>query len=91
MSRLFTTFACSGLIAASVLGGEAFAAQPQIPAQIPAHKAFAQPPANGAACMHNSRLVSHVAYLPVDPSETLPCGHLLSTDTVLTVHHWDKT
>ncbi len=91
MSRLFTTLACSCLIAAAVFSGQASAAQPQIAAQVPAHKAFAQPPVDGAACMNNSRLVSHVAYLPVDPSQTLPCGHLLSTDTVLAVHHWDKT
>lgn len=87
---LFTTFAGSCLIAATVLTGQALAA-PLSPAQVPAHRAFAQPPAAGAACMNSGRAVSHVAYVPGEPSQTLPCGHLLSTDTVLTVHHWDKT
>ena len=90
MSR-FTSFASAWFFAATILAGQAIAAQPQTQAQVAAHKAFAQPPVNGSACMNNSRLVSHAAYLPVDPSQTLPCGHLLSTNTVLTVHHWDKT
>ena len=84
-----TTLACSALFAATVFSGQAVAAQPQAP--VPAHRAFAQPSSAGTACMNNNRLVSHVGYLPVDPAQTIPCGHLLSTDTVLTVHHWDKT
>ncbi len=89
MSRLpkITSF---WFFAATVTSFQAVAASP-VPAQIPAHKAFAQPSVGGTTCMNNSRLVSHVAYLPADPAQTLPCGHLLSTDTVLTVHHWDKT
>ena len=89
MSR-FTTTARLWFFAATVVSLPAMAASP-VPAHLPAHKAFAQPPAGGTACMNASRMVSHVAYLPADPAETLPCGHLLSTDTVLTVHHWDKT
>ncbi len=91
MSRLFTIFAHGFLTAACVLGSHAFAAQPQTLAKLPAHKAFTRPATEGASCMNNSRRLSHVSYLPVDPSQTLPCGHLLSTDTVLTVHHWDRT
>ncbi len=87
----FTPLACGFLLAATFVAGQALAAQPLVSAQVPAHKAFAHSPAPGTACMNDSRLVSHVAYLPVDPAQTLPCGHLLSTDTVLTVHHWDKT
>ena len=83
--------ACNLVIAATVLAGSANAAQPTPAGQMPTRRAFAQPSAAEAACMNNSRLVSHVAYLPVDPAQTMPCGHLLSTDTVLTVHHWDKT
>ena len=87
----FTTLMSSCAVAVSLLAGQALAAQPQMPVQAPAQRAFAQPAAPGAVCMNNGRLVSHVAYLPVDPAQTMPCGHLLSTDTVLTVHHWDKT
>ncbi len=86
-----TTSTCGFLFAATVFAGQAFAVAPQAPAQAPAHRAFAQPSDGGTACMNNARLASHVAYLPVDPGQTIPCGHLLSTDTVLTVHHWDKT
>ncbi len=87
----FSNSASIWFLAATILGGHALAAQPQVGARLPAHNAFAQPSANGAGCMSNSRLVSHVAYLPAAAAQTLPCGHLLSTDTVLTVHHWDKT
>ena len=81
-----TTFAGVLFFAATIAAGQPAGAAPAMPA----HKAFAQPPASSAGCM-SKRLVSHVAYLPGDTAQSLPCGHLLSTDTVLTVHHWDKT
>ncbi len=86
----FTPLTRSLLVAATLFAGPAMAAKPMAAPALPAHRAF-DTPHPGAGCMNNSRLVSHVAYLPVDPAQTLPCGHLLSTDTVLTVHHWDKT
>ncbi len=81
-------YICRGLLAATLLGvGPALATEGH-PA---ARKAFVQPAPSGAGCMNNSRLVSHVAYLPIKPEQTMQCGHLLSTDTLLTVHHWDRT
>jgi len=68
-----------------LLGGIA-AAKP------PAHRAMDRPsPAARAGCLDNSRYVSHVAYVPAAALHTAPCGHLLSTDTLLAVRHWDRT
>ena len=79
---------CRGFALSLVLAGAAAAAPVGVSA---AHKASAELPARAQGCMDNTRLVSHVAYLPVDPTATMRCGHLLSTDTMLTVHHWDRT
>lgn len=37
------------------------------------------------------RLLSHAAYLPTATGGAAQCGHMLSTDTLLHVHRWDKT
>ena len=80
--------AARGLLAVSLMAGvPALAAS----SQVPAHKAAAKPPAPGRACMDNRRYVSHVAYIPSGPDQVIGCGHLLSTDTLLSVRHWDKT
>ncbi len=86
MPRIAAVFA-QVCVVASLVSGPAMAAG----LHAPARKATARPTAPEASCLDSSRLVSHVAYLPVDPERTLRCGHLLSTDTMLTVHHWDRT
>ena len=89
MSQL-TSLACSCLLAASVLTGQATAAQLPAPRRARTRPSPRPAPAD-ADCIDTTRLVSHVAYLPVGPAQTTACGHLLSTDTVLAVHHWAKT
>ena len=86
--RNFVTFAARGFLAAALMG-----ALPALAAgnPVPAHRAAAKPPVPGSACMDNSRYVSHVAYIPSRPDQVMSCGHLLSTDTLLSVRHWDKT
>ena len=81
-----TALVCRSLIASVFLTGAACAT----PFKAPARKAFAQVPPS-SACMNNSHLASHVAYWPGQPDVALSCGHLLSTDTLLTVHRWDRT
>jgi hypothetical protein len=56
------------------------------------HKALAQPsPSARTGCLDNSRYFSRTAYTPAATSIPPRCGHLLSTDTLLTVRHWDQT
>ncbi len=55
-----------------------------------ARKAVASPPVS-TACLNHSRLFFHAAYLPTAPDNAAQCGHLLSTDTLLKVHHWSAT
>jgi hypothetical protein len=59
--------------------------------QPPARPAAVTPRVNSAACLNQSRLLSHAAYLPTSTDDNLRCGHLLSTDTLLKVHHWGQT
>jgi hypothetical protein len=52
------------------------------------HKALAQPaPAARAGCLDSARFYAHIAFVPAAPG----CGHLLSTDTLLAVRHWNRT
>jgi len=68
------------------------AGAPTSSARPPSHKAMVQPvPAARAGCLDNSRYVSHVAYAPGAAPLPRRCGHLLSTDTLLAVRHWDRT
>jgi hypothetical protein len=61
-------------------------------AKPPAHKTMVQPsPAARAGCLDNSRYLSRTAYLPAATSIPPRCGHLLSTDTLLTIRQWDHT
>jgi hypothetical protein len=56
------------------------------------HKAIDQPaPSARAGCLDNSRFFSHTAYVPAASEQTPRCGHLLSTDTLLAVRHWNRT
>jgi hypothetical protein len=57
-----------------------------------AHKTMVQPsPAARAGCLDNSRYLSRTAYTPTATSIPPRCGHLLSTDTLLTIRRWDRT
>jgi len=61
-------------------------------AKPPTHKTMVQPsPAPRAGCLDNSRYLSRTAYLPAATSIPPRCGHLLSTDTLLTIRQWDHT
>lgn len=56
------------------------------------HKAITQPaPAARAGCLDNERFFSHTAYTPAATGQAPRCGHLLSTDTLLTIRHWNRT
>jgi hypothetical protein len=56
------------------------------------HKAITSPaPAARAGCLDNSRFFSHTAYTPASVQQAPRCGHLLSTDTLLTIRHWNRT
>jgi len=56
------------------------------------HKAITQPaPPARAGCLDNSRFFSHTAYMPASTDLTPRCGHLLSTDTLLTIRRWNRT
>jgi hypothetical protein len=48
-------------------------------------------PAARAGCLDNSRYLSRTAYTPTATSIPPRCGHLLSTDTLLTIRRWDRT
>jgi len=94
MHRLYAVLAVSFCVA----GGASAAPK------LPANTAFDRPLAGGAraGCLDSTRLLSHAAYVP---AETMPprrgwarilaqprsCGHLLSTDTLLSMHKWDRT
>ncbi len=68
-----------------------FAAQAGAPAshaRMPARPVISAP---SPACLQPGLLLSHAAYLPTAVENTARCGQLLSTDTVLSVHHWDQT
>jgi hypothetical protein len=61
-------------------------------ARSPAHRALAQPvPAARAGCLDNSRSLSHIAYVPTALQQVPRCGHLLATDTLIAVRHWNRT
>ncbi len=58
---------------------------------MPARKAFVAAPAeHPQGCLGGAGL-SHAAYLPEATGKVAGCGHLLSTDTLMTVHRWDRT
>jgi hypothetical protein len=59
--------------------------------QPPARPAAVTPLGKTAACLNQGRLLSHAAYLPTSTDDSLRCGHLLSTDTLLKIHHWGQT
>ncbi len=87
----FSLLACTCLFATALATGAAAADTQYATSHVPpARKAFVELPGRDVACM-SGRLVSHVAFSPTELRQMKPCGHLLSTDTVLTVHHWDKT
>ncbi len=46
-------------------------------------------PAARTGCLDNSRYLSRTAYTPAATSIPPRCGHLLSTDTLLTIRQWD--
>jgi hypothetical protein len=48
-------------------------------------------PASRSGCLDNTQLLSHTAYLSTATMQPPRCGHLLSTSTLLAVHHWDRT
>ena len=54
-------------------------------------KAVTQPQPQTPGCMDHRSLMSHVAYLPTASGPAMRCSRLLSTDTMLTVHRWDRT
>ena len=84
----FSSLICHGFFATALLASGAVQAATVHPHP---RAASVRPPDAGASCMDNSRYVSHVAYVPAGPAPSMQCGHLLSTDTMLTVHRWDKT
>ena len=58
---------------------------------LPSRKAFdTAQQQRGVACM-KSLTWSHAAYVPARREAALGCSHLLSTDTLVSVHRWDKT
>jgi hypothetical protein len=61
-----------------------------VSAKPPAHKTMVQrSPAARTGCLDNSRYLSRTAYTPAATSIPPRCGHLLSTDTLLTIRQWD--
>ncbi len=81
-ARTVATFlALAGSIAPSL------AATPHLPAR----KAFvAQPADRPKACLGGAGL-THAAYVPTADGKVAGCGQFLSTDTLMTVHRWDRT
>jgi hypothetical protein len=55
------------------------------------HRTAVTPPADSAACLNHGRLLARAAYRPASTDDSLRCGHLLSTDTLLKVRHWGQT
>ena len=55
------------------------------------HKAVTTRQPQTPGCMDHRSLMSHVAYLPTASGPEMRCGRLLSTDTLLAVHRWDRT
>jgi hypothetical protein len=61
-------------------------------AKTASHRAIVQSsPAARAGCLDNSRYFSRTAYAPAETSIPPRCGHLLSTDTLLTIRQWNHT
>jgi hypothetical protein len=87
MSKLLTIGAVAFAICRAA---PAFAAQPDAMAHMPARKAFDTSQKAGPGCLAGGHLVAHAAYRPADVP-TLRCGQLLTTDTLVTLHHWDHT
>ena len=76
--------ACSS---ASSLAAPSSAVTPHMPAR----KAFVvQPAERSQGCLGGAGL-SHAAYVRAADGNLAGCSHFLSTDTLMTVHHWDRT
>ncbi len=60
------------------------------PAKVPAQDAFVAAHPGSGGCVGNARLLSHAAYQPSE-ARALSCGAPLPTDTLVTVHRWDRT
>ena len=84
--RSLNAFAISLLLSGCLGAGVADAASVR-----PVHKAVTTRQPQAPGCMDHSGLMSHVAYLPTVSGSEMRCGRLLSTDTMLTVHRWDRT
>ena len=74
-----------------VFSSQGLASQVPAVAHMPAQKAFDSVPKESApACLAGSHLLSHAAYAP-SAAAPLRCSELLSTDTLIKIHHWDRT
>ena len=85
--RSLQAFAISLLLCGSCLAaGTADAAGVR-----PVHKAVTTRQTQAPGCMDHSSMMSHVAYLPTASGAEMRCSRLLSTDTMLNVHRWNRT
>ncbi len=82
--RYIAGFICLSL----ALSSAAIAAEKPHP-----HRALARPgSAARAGCLDQFRLsATHTAYTPAADVMPPRCGRLLSTDTLVSAHHWDQT
>ena len=79
----------TALVVLACSGAPGLAATPM--PHMPARKAFvASPTERPQGCLNGAGL-SHAAYLPEAAGKVAGCGHFLSTDTLMTVHRWDRT
>jgi hypothetical protein len=53
--------------------------------------AAAQAPATAESCLDARHFLQHAAYIPAEVDPSLRCGHFLSTDTMMTIHHRGDT
>jgi hypothetical protein len=91
MRKFVTIVGIGGVVRAAVLTTSLLSASAVAAGQPPARRAAVTPHADRAACLDQGRLLSHAAYLPTATDDSLRCGHLLSTDTLLKVRHWGQT